>query len=332
MSQSQQFDKLQYTGEASAYGTEGVSYTELARAQNTDLTPQNGFIHDRGLGEGINPSNTYYGPFSATGQTAFDVVNFDFLKHWVGPKSGTGTSADHYKLTEATAIDVNTSNLQPFSIERLNDTEGTDSVEVQTGCIGNNFTLSGDIGSKLNCSCDWIAQKQLYRATHETYTPVTDSAFIMLNGTWKWGSTPSELSGVRSFSIAYSNNLNPDDYRTIESRFITQPVLTKRTYTFTVSIIMSSSLATTIINDFYGYESGGVYSPEDGSTSIKPTTNLEFKIEFLNGNENSTIWLDQCSIDRISKPGAVTEGIKILTFEGTAREARGNVPIEWWTT
>ncbi len=330
MSQSQQFDKFQYAGQTSAYATEGTSYTELARAQNTELNAENNNIYDRGLGEGINPSNTYYGPLDASGRTSFDVVDFDFLKHWVGPKTGSGTSGSHYKLTEATTIDNAITALQPFSIERLNDTEGTDSVEVQIGCVGQDFTLSGEIGSKLHCDCNWVAREPKYRATHETYTAVTDAAFVMLNGTWKWGTTPTTIAGVRSFNLKYTNNLIIDT-RSIESRFINQPVFGERLYTFSVQIIMSSSLASTIINDFYGYESAGVYSPEDGSNSISPTANLEFKVELVNGSKYATIWLDQCSIDRISKPSAVGQGLKILTFEGTAREGRGNVPIEWWT-
>ena len=326
------YDKIQYGSESSAYGTEASSYTELGRVQSSDITPTNGLIYDRGLGEGINASNTYYGPFTATGSVSFDVVSFDFLKHWIGAKSGAGTSGDHYILTEATYVDVSgATSLVPFSFERMNPEESTDSVEFATGCVGTEFTLSGSIGSKLTCDASFVAQKTGFRTSGETYTPITDPAFIMLNGTWKWGATPSALSGVRSFNISYNNGLIIDT-RSIDSRFISKPKLGQRVYTFETSIIMSSDLSSTIINDFYGYESGGVYSPEDGSTSISPTSSLEFKVELVNGSNYAYLQLDECAIDEISKPSNLGGGLVLLTFKGTAREGKGNVPIEWWST
>jgi hypothetical protein len=333
MAQGQIFTKMQYAPEASAYGTEGTSYTELPRVQSGVINSDNGLIYDRGLGEGLNATNTYYGPFVASGTTSFDVVDFDFLKHWIGNKSGAGTSGDKYTLTEATSIEADTAGtgiLQPFSVEVLND-DTSDTVQVATGCVGTDFTLSGSIGSKLMCESNFIAQKTHYRSTHETYTPNTNPAFIMINGTWKWGATPSALSGVQSFSISYSNGLNPEATRDMTSRFIGIPKFGQRSYNFNVGIIMSSSLATTIINDFYGSESSGLYSPEDGSSSISPTANLEIAIEFVNGSKYATVQLDQCSIDRISIPREVGDGIVVLNFEGTAREGKDNAPILWWS-
>ncbi len=332
MSQSMIYDKIQYGSETSAYGTEATTYTELGRVQNSDLTSNNSNIYDRGLGEGINASNTYYGPFEASGSVSFDVVNFDFLKHWVGAKSGAGTSGDHYKLTEATYVAVSgATSLVPFSIEKLNPEEATDSVEFATGCVGTTFSLSGEINSKLSCNASFVAQKTGFRTSGETYTPITDPAFVMINGTWKWGATPSTISGVRSFNINYDNGLVIDT-RSIESRFLNTPKLGQRSYTFDVSIIMSSGLASTIINDFYGYESSGVYSPESGSTSISPTSSLEFKIELVNGSNYAYLQLDECAIDEISKPSSLGGGLVLLTFKGTSREGKGNVPIEWWST
>lgn len=333
MAQGQIFTKLQYAAEASTYGTEGTSYTELSRVQSGRLTSNNGNLYGRGLGEGLNAVSTTYGPFVATGEVSFDVVDFDFLKHWVGNKSGAGTSGDKYTLTEATSIEADTAGagiLQPFSVEVLND-DDSDTVEFATGCVGNDFSLSGSIGSTLRCDASFIAQKTQYRATHETYTPVTTAAFIMINGTWKWGATPSTISGVQSFSISYSNGVNPDASRDISSRFIGIPHHGLRAYNFEVSILMASSLATTIINDFYGNESSGVYSPEDGSTSISPTSSLEFAVDFVNGSRYATLQLDECAIDRISIPRQVGNDLVILTFGGTAREAKNNAPILWWT-
>lgn len=332
MSQTMIYDKVQYGSESSTYGTEAGTYAELGRVQDISFNSDNGNIYDRGLGEGINAVKTYYGPFTSTGDVSFDVVDFDFLKHWVGAKSGAGSSGDHYELTEATYVALTgATSLVPFSIEKLNAEEATDSCEFATGCVGTTFTLSGELNSKLSCTANFVAQKTSFRTSGEAYTPITDPAFIMLNGTWKWGATPSTLSGVRSFSINYDNGLITET-RSIESRFINIPKLGQRVYTFEVSIIMTSGLASTIINDFYGYSSGGVYSPEDGSNSISPTNSLEFKIELVNGSNYAYLQLDECAIDNISKPSSLGGGLVLLNFNGTARKGLGNVPIEWWST
>jgi len=333
MTQSQQFEKVQYGAEASAYGTETASYTELSRVQSIDIRSENGLIVDRGLGEGLNANNTYYGPFSCSGNTVFEVNDFTFLKHWVGNRTGTGTSGDKYTLTEATSIQAAAAGagiIQPFSVERVNDTESTKNVEFALGCVGTDYTLSGSINSKLTCAANFIGRTSGYRATGETYTPVTTAAFIMINGTWKWGATPSSLAGVQSFTINCNNGL-VQNTRSIESRFLTIPLLGQRVYTFTVSIIMATALATTIINNFYGKSAGGVYTPEDGSTSTSPTASLQFQINLINSSRYATIDIDESTINRISKPSARDGGLSVLTFEGFAQKGTSNAPIKWWT-
>jgi hypothetical protein len=332
MGQSNDFTKIQFASETSAYGTEGTSWTELARVQSSNLDSNNGNIYGRGLGEGANVVSANYGPFDGSGNVSFDVVDFTFLKHWVGFKGGSGSSSTPYYLKEATSVEAEAEadgNLTPFSIEILND-DGTDTADFAWGCVGTDFSLSGSIGSKLNCSANFVGQKTGHRATGQTYTPVTDSAFVMINGTWKWGSTPTAISGVREWSINYTNDLKTDT-RSIESRFIGIPKLGQRGYTYSVGIIMASALANTVINNFYGYTSGGVYTPEDGSTSTSPTADLEFKIELVNGSNYANIHLDQCVIDRISKPAQLGGGLVILTFEGTAFYGKDKKPIQWWT-
>jgi len=333
MAQSSQFVKTQYGPESSTYGTETGSYAVLPRVQSCNIESENGLIYDYGLGEGLNATNTYYGPFTANGAVTFNPTDFDFLKHWVGHKSGAGTSGDKYTLTEATSIEAAsaaTGKLIPFSIERVND-DGTDTVDFALGCVGTDFSLSGSIGSKLECTANFIAQKSGHRASGESYTADTSSAFIMINGTWSWGASPSALSGVRQFSISMNNNITAENTRTIESRFIGIPVFGIREYKFSVQILMAQSLAATIINDFYGYESSGTYTPEDGSNTTSPTSSLEFSVDFVNGDNYASIELDECSIDRISKPAEVGGGVVVLTFEGTARKGLGNAPIKWWS-
>lgn len=332
MSQGQEFLQVMYGGQTSAYGTAATPNTVLARVQSFNGTNENGFIYDRGLGNGINAVATYLGPWSSGGQINFSVVDFDFLKHWIGQKSGAGSSGDPYTLTEASIINVAdaASTLQPFTLEAANTYESTDSIEKYIGCVGQNFTLSGEIGGKLECNATFVAQQSTFAAgTPTSYTPNTNSAFVMINGTWKWGATPSALSGVRRFSISYDNGLVTDT-RSLDSRFIGQPVLGQRTYNFSFDILMTSGLSTTLFQNFYGTATSPI-TVADGSSAIIPTADLEFKVELVNGSNYANIWLDQCSIDRISKPQSVGGGVVVLTIEGTARQGRSNAPITWWT-
>uniref|UniRef100_A0A6M3LBK2 Tail protein n=1 Tax=viral metagenome TaxID=1070528 RepID=A0A6M3LBK2_9ZZZZ len=334
MSQASFNQKIQYGPEASAYGTETAAYTELFRVTSINMAANNNFIYDRGLGEGLNIINTYFGPFDASGSVGYDVVDFNFLRHWIGDQSGAGTAGDPYILTEATKISAEAETatvLQPFSIESVNDTQAAKSVDIMTGCVGTTFSLSGSIGSKLTCSANFVGQKMGYRATGTTYTPVFSTALVMINGTWKWGATPTTISGVRSFTLNYANGLVLDT-RSIESRFLGKPEMGQRLYNGTVTIIMGTALATTIINNFYGKLDSSLYTPETGSVSITPTADLEFKIEFVSGVTSANIWLDQCSIDNISKSVSLGGGLVLLTFAFTAKYGRSYIPISWWAT
>lgn len=334
MTQGQMFTRGQYAPEASAYGTEGVSYAALPRIQNGSIIADNQLIHQYGLGEGLNVSNSYYGPFSGRGSVTFDVVDFDFLKHWIGQKTGSGTVGSKWTLTEATTIAAGASasgRLVPFSFEAANSDKSNIST-VATGCVGLNFSLEGSIGSTLRCNAEFMAQKTRYKDSVVAYTPDTNPSFIMVNGTWKWGATPTAISGVQNFQIAYNNGIEPDSYRDISSRFYTIPSLGMRSYKFTVGILMTSSLATTIINDFYGLNSGGVRLPETGSVKVSPTTGLKFQVELVNNTKYATISIDDCSIDRLSQPFNLGSGPVVLTIEGTAKKGTSNAPIQWWNT
>ena len=334
MSQGTIFTKTQYGGQASAFETETTGYTELPRVQSIDIKARNNFIYDRGLGEGTNPVATYLGPVEADGTMDFFLTpsGIDFLKYWVGPKSGTeGTVGDPYTLTEGNTYSLSTSSgIQAFSVEKLNDIESTNSVTAAIGCCGTTLSISGERGSRIKCNANFIARNTLYRPTGESYTPVTESSFVMINGTWKWGATPSALSGVREFSINYENKPS-DNNRDGNSRFISQPHLSERNIKGRVGIVMASSLATTIISNFYGKEASGTYSPADGSVAIIPTENLEFKIELVNGSQYANIWLDHCSIDDLSEPMSLGGGIVILYFDFTARQSKANEFIKWWS-
>ena len=331
MTQQMISTKIQYAPHATNISTEGTPYAVLPRVQSCDLWAENSLIIDRGLGEGFNVGHTYYGPYNCGGSISVNPVDFAFLKHWIGPMAGAGTVGSKYTLTEATSLGYTSSVLQPFSIERLNDTEATDSVDVMIGCVGTAFTMNGSIGAKLEFNGTFIGHHDLVRATHTAYTPSTDTSFIMLGGTWSWGAGPTALSGVRKFTVNYDNGfVIGDATRSMESRFTGEAKFGARSYKFSVEILMAAGLASTVYADFYGQ--AATLGAVDGSAALQPTTSLEFNIALVNSNKYATLQFDECTINRISKPTRLGAGLVVLTFEGYARKGLGNVPITWWNT
>lgn len=331
MSQSQQYTKVQYGGETT-YGTETSSYNELFLVQSCNLQSNNSLIQSRGMGEGLNVKKALYGPFSANGNIVQNLYDFTLLRHWIGALSGAGSSGDKYTLTEATKVNVSSSAtyLQPFSIEKVNDTEvGANSVEVGLGCLGTDFTLTTSIGQPLNFNGNFIVRETKYRATGETYTDAQQTAYVMQGGTWKYGATPSALAGVQSVDINYQNGLIVNR-RSIETRLIKMPLFGERVYGISIAIEMATSLATTIINDFYGSSSGGTYSPVNDGTP-GPTESLEFEISLVNGSKYATIGFDDFVIENISIADSQNGGLRVLTFSGFAYEGKSNTPFLWWT-
>ena len=150
MGKGQIFSQFMYAGE-SAYGTLIARDTVHSRVQTFNPTEENNFSYERGLGEGLNVVKTYYGPYNCGATVNFNVNDFDFLKYFVGPKTGAGSVGNPYLLTEATVGLINeTNSLQSFSYEAANTSDTTDDVLLFEGCVGNGFALSGQVDRILN--------------------------------------------------------------------------------------------------------------------------------------------------------------------------------------
>jgi len=328
MADGQLRTEIQYGGETT-YGTEAATTQEIGKVTNFTPTNNNNLIYSRGMGEGRDVSNTMWGNYDCGGSVEWEVHDFAFLKHWIGPQSGAGSDGDPYLLTEDDIVGVTTNDIQAFSLEANYQNTSSDDTDTYTGCVGNSFTLNGSIGSVLTCSADFVAQKVTSSTTGTVYTPVTTNPWIMVQSTIKWGSAPTTVAGIQSFSISYANNLIVN--RSATSRFISIPVAGLRDYKFTLLVKMESAIATTLRDDFYGQSN----IPIAGTADANPTANLEFKIEFTEGSSsadrNAYVWLDQCSIDDIGKPVAIGGELVVLEVSGTAKTGRSNAPISWWT-
>ena len=317
MGQSQDLTRIKY-GFESVYGTAVETTAVIGRVQSSDCNPgNNNYIYERGLGDGLNPVKTNLGIFDCGGSLTWNLTDWTFLQGWVGNISGS-------TLTTSDSYGVDSTDIKCFTLEDFNSTE-TNSGFIYSGCYGTDFSISGSIGQVVTCSANFVGQKSKYTATASSYTAPTQSSYTTIGGTWKWGTSPSTLSGVRDFSINFANS--PGENRSIESRFINLPVNSGRSITGSLSIVMSSSLATTLIEDFYGQTATS--GPVDGSTSTIAPADLEFHVDLANGTNNASIKLDQCSIDSISKPASLGGGIVVLTVNFTAQKPKDGVFAEW---
>lgn len=319
--------RYMYGGQTSAYATAATVSTVLPKVKSFEPINENNLIYDYGLGEGAYPTTPLLGQYTSGGTVNYDVVDFDFLKHWIGPRSGSGTVGSPFVLTEDDVVSLSTSDIQPFTFEDANNTESTLTVDTYVGCVGNAFTLSADLGYVLRCRATFVARNPITSATATSYTASTVTPFTMVNGAVKWGGTPTAISGVQSFSITHTNNLTVETSRDITSRFLTMPLVGTKVYTFTVTVLMSFTLASSVIDEFYAKAN----QPEDGATTVSPTAGVELNIELVNSSRNAVIWLDECSINSISKPKSVGNGLVLLTFSGTSRGGKSAQPLRWWS-
>lgn len=330
MGQSNSFSRAMYADETT-FGTAVSRDTVLSRLQSISVSENNNMIYERGLGEGINIVKSYYGPYDCDFSGNLNVNDFDFFQFFVGPKSGSGTSGTPYVLTEATVGLIGETNaLDSFTLEVINTTESTNDGKLLSGCVGNEFSLSGSINNPLTASFNGFAQKALSTTTATSYTPSTINSYMMNGGVFKWGSSPSTLPGVRSFTLNYTNGMDKNMFRNTDSRLIEKPVLgAGRTYTGSLTVRLTQSLAATIYTSFYGqtHTSG----PIDDGTSIA-TPNLEFEIDLANGSRGATIALDQCSINDITNDHDIGGGLREMTFNFTAQAGKNNTPIKWWNS
>lgn len=320
--------EIQYGGE-STYGTEVATTQEIGKVSKFTPTHNNNLMHIQGLGEGRDVTHSLYGVYDCGFDIEWEVSDFAFLKHWIGPQTGSGNTSSPYILTENDYVGLNTSTIQCFSMEVNHQDLATDDTDTYTGCVGNNFSLSGQIGSTLKCKASGVARSVTSSTTGTAYTAITTNPWIMAQGTWSWGTGPSAVAGIQSFTVDYSNSLIIS--RDIDSRFIAMPIAGIRSYKFSIVVKMTSTIATTFRDVFYGQAN----SPVTGVASASVIPDYELKILFSEGssagNRNAYLWLDACSIDSISKDISVGGDVVALTISGTAQTGRSNVPISWWT-
>jgi len=328
MSNYSLFTPVQFGGETT-YGTTAASFAAVGSIQNISESNANNFKHIRSNSRNIQKS--VYGKYVPGLSGSFQVHDFDFLKHFVGPKTGNGAAqGTAYTITQAELTSLSTSSgIQAFSMEvgdSVNDEKTT-----YVGCQGVDFTLSGSVNSILDCSFNVMAQKPTDSSTATSYTEPTTKPWVFSQSVVKFGSTPSTTGLLESFSISVANVINPR-YGAGAGRFTLQPVVNGIDIKFNLNMYMNSDEAQDLIDAFYGQAN----SPTTCASDAEDVLTNEFKIELSEGSgaglRNADIWLDEVHIDNISKDTSIGgDNIVMLTVNGIANKFKDNKAIVWWT-
>lgn len=324
---------VQYATETS-YGTGGTPSTAIeGKIQTLTINNTNNLIRTTGLGEGRNETFVGWGNFECSWSMEIELASFNFLQYAIGPRGGSGTAVAPYYLEEADFRGYTGTTLASFIMEvaGLDVSAGTHNVDTLSGCVINSVGLQLNIGQTLKCSLEGFAKKVTSGTSATAYTPDTTKPWIFSQGVFKWNA--STVARVTGATINISNNYDPELGRELGSRFPSEMEPGLRKYDWTITVKMTSAVATTLRDDFYGTAN----TPSDGIASAEPTFRniiLNLSEGVTSGLRNAQILLSNCAINDISKPINIGDGIVELTINGTAKNGTldtVNKPIKWWT-
>ena len=319
---------LQY-GTETTYGTEVATTTAIGKITNFTPVKNNNMMISRGVGEGRNATTSLWGIFDCGGTIDYELHDFTFLKYWIGPQAGSGTSGSPYTLTESAMIGTTSStDILPFSLE-VGDEEGAaDDVDTYVGCVGNNFTLSGSIGNPITASATFVARTYVPSETATAYTAPSTPPWMYQQAQYKYGTTPSAVVKVQNWTISMNNKLFT--YRDGE-RFISKPEPGLRDYTWGMTLIMTDAQKAA----FQNAADGGASGPVTGVTNAEYTSNEELHILLAEGTSagqrQAEIKLDQCWINDTIKSISLGDDLVLIVCNGGAKSSLSNVFVTWWT-
>lgn len=317
-------------GSESTYGTEVATSTVVGTVRNVNPSSSWELFEVRGAGDGMEVQDFLRTRFNSSHSVVIEMHDFTILRHLVGPLSGAGSSGDPYLITEADQVGTTSStDILPFSAE-LGSVAASDDVDTYTGCLVRSVGLQADIGQVLVGTFDVLSQGITSSTSATSYTPLTTTPFHLTSGVFSYGATPSSVSGIRSANITYTNRYAV--YGDFNTTLISQPILTKREISWSVTCVMTSTIATTLRDDFYGQAN----TPITGASDIVVPDTAEISLVFdegsSTGDKDATIHIDHCVVESINKPISVgTEDVVLVTFNGRATTSKSNVFVSWFT-
>lgn len=298
-------------------GTSAVLCRRISgNVKNVNWQSRQQIIQTGNVGEGRNYTQQLFGTFDVNGSVNFEVATFDFLRFAMGdiaklagggttetsPKfivqaELSGTDSTGYETLDANTDAYTTIRLRPFSLLLYDDEAGAgaDGLDLVTGCMLNNFTLTASAGTPLQCSANFVGKNVIrYRDTSgltamPNFASTTKDAGFDILDNHVQSMDPSKsaqiagmgplmfqhgqiyyngnvLGQVQSFNYSYDNGLLV--YRSIGSRFINMPQTGKIKQSLSMNVILAISTDTNMIQGLpSGYTSG--VPTFSGSTSIQ---------------------------------------------------------------
>ena len=317
-----------WKGDETTWGTPVTVDTLIGTVTNVNPSPRWTKLDIRGVGDGREVSSFVKTQFTVGASLSYQMHDFLFLKHAVGPLSGDGDDESPYIITEAdhTGITAAT-NIIPFTLEVGSDST-VDDVDKYTGCFINDFTLNFSLGGVAECTANIVAKSMTSGTSLQAYTAPTTQPLVMSEGTFKYDATPTAVAGIRSATVSYNNNLIiMGEWNTL---FIVQPETGPRVISWSVTCVMTNTVAAAMRDDFYGQAN----TPVTDSAVFAADMELEIALDegAVAGDRRSYIRLDQCIIESMNKPINIgNNDLVLITFNGRAKTSKTNKFAEWET-
>jgi len=278
MSYSTNNNSKVWYGEESSYADDSTtpdSYFGIVESFN--FNENNGIIDIKSISSRA-VKNKAYGPYSITGSVNFKVIDWSMLKYVLGSVKDDGTYYNYPDTT--TSFDVGILTLPSITIEAISD----DSQGVRIfGNKCSSATINVAEGQVVTMNTSWTGQKPInITSPTGSYTSPTTVPLTYIQGEFK--RSGSSVGVVSNVSINITNALNP--IKGIHSRFIQDLKAGAFNVTMDTTIVMSTELAGTLIEDFYGQAASS--GPVDGTGAV---SDVSYTLTFTNGSKVDTITL-----------------------------------------
>jgi len=319
-------------GVETAYGSGAVSATNrVSKLQDVSFTFSNNIQLSQGVGEGADATSSTYGNFDVTGSMNIKPTELHFLQFGSGTVTGTGTTADPYKIIDGNNIGYSGTFVRTALFEIGATSTSNNQAYNLSGCSVNSWTLSGNQGEELNASLDFTSGS-MNRSTSVTgYTGDSRSTYTFTSGSIGWA---GEFLDCTNFSI--TNNF-PNNYpREVMNRFGKQPTKGVRRYNWTLTV-----------NKHYDDASGQMSGVElldefFGSSNVPKTDGLPTGKDLLvhirdgtsSGDKQINLQLANSYINDWAESPSLEAGVTTITVNGVSlssqTESGNKVCLKWW--
>jgi Phage tail tube protein len=296
----------------------------------------NNLIRTSGLGDGRNETFQGFGNFDVNFSIEMEVASFDFFQFLIGSTDGgvggSGTVVAPYFLAEADYRGYTGSGQELMSfVMEVASIGSTNNTDTFAGCVINSVGFNLEVGQTLKASIEGFARSPTSSTSASAFTANDTQLWIFAQGQFNWNG--SNVARVQSAAINMTNNYDPEQGRALGSRFVQDMEPGLRKYDWTISVVMTDTVATTLRDHFYGQAN----SPHLGVITSEPTAYelaLNLSQGATSGLRNAQFLISNNRINDISKPINIGDNLVVLSINGCGEKGTTdtlNKPIKYWT-